>query len=66
VSAAGGEAVLNVLHALCLVRVREPVLAHVQVVAEAAGGARHEDFGDGERGHDCGWVCVGDVGWCVV
>jgi hypothetical protein len=56
VAAAGGVAVLNVLHALGLVRVREPVLAHVQVVAEAAGGAGHEDLGDGERGHDCG-VC---------
>jgi hypothetical protein len=53
VAAAGGVAVLDVLHALCLVRVREPVLAHVQVVAEAAGRAGHEDLGDGEGGHGC-------------
>ena len=35
VAAACGESVLDVLHALRLVRVREPVLAHVEVVGEA-------------------------------
>jgi hypothetical protein len=65
VSAAGGVAVLNVLHALCLVRVREPVLAHVQVVAEAAGGAGHEDLGNGEGRHDCRCVLeTWDGVWC--
>lgn len=48
VAAAGGKAVFDVLHALGFVRVREPVLAHVDVVAEADGAAGHEDFGDGE------------------
>lgn len=41
----GGEAVLNVLDTLCLVGVGEPVLAHVQVVAEADGATGHEDLG---------------------
>jgi hypothetical protein len=58
VSAACRVSVLNVLDALCLVGVGEPVLAHVEVVAETAGGASHEDFGDGEGGHCCGVVCV--------
>lgn len=35
VSAASGESVLDVLYALGLVGVGEPVLAHVEVVAEA-------------------------------
>lgn len=46
VAPAGGEAVLNVLHALRLVGVGEPVLAHVEVVAKANGTAGHEDLGD--------------------
>lgn len=41
----GGEAVLDVLDTLCLVGVREPVLAHIQVVAKANGAAGHEDLG---------------------
>lgn len=45
VASTRGEAVLNVLDALCLVRVREPVLAHVQVVAKADGAAGHKDLG---------------------
>ena len=45
VASTRGEAVLNVLDALCLVGVGEPVLAHVQVVAEADGTAGHEDLG---------------------
>lgn len=49
--ATGGEAVLNVLHSLRLVWVGEPVLTHVEVVAEADGTAGHEDFRDGKRRH---------------
>lgn len=51
-----GEAILDVLHALSLVRVWEPVLAHVEVVAEAYGAAGHEDLGNRERRHGCGVV----------
>lgn len=51
--AAGGEAILDVLHALGLVGVGEPVLAHVEVVAEADSTASHEDFGHGKRRHGC-------------
>ena len=45
------EAVFDVLHALGLVGVREPVLAHVEVVGEADAAAGHEDLGDGEAQH---------------
>ena len=44
-------AIFDVLDALCLVRVGEPVLAHVQVVAEADGSSGHEDLGDGKGRH---------------
>jgi hypothetical protein len=57
------EAVLDVLDALCLVGVGEPVLAHVQVVAKANGAAGHEDLGNGEGRH--GWWSMG-VAWRVV
>jgi hypothetical protein len=60
VSAASGESVFNVLHALGFVRVREPVLAHVDVVSEAYGAACHEDFRDREGGHGCGGVWCGE------
>jgi hypothetical protein len=65
-SAACGVSVLDVLDALRLVRVGEPVLAHVQVVAETAGGASHEYLGDGEGRHCLRWcrVCVW-WWWCV-
>lgn len=45
VASTGREAVLDVLDALCLVGVGEPVLAHVQVVAETDGTTGHEDLG---------------------
>lgn len=45
VASTRGEAILNILDALCLVRVREPILAHVQVVTKADGAASHKDLG---------------------
>jgi hypothetical protein len=62
VAAAGREAVLDVLDALRLVWVREPVLAHEEVVGEADGAAGHEDLGDGEGRHGGG---CGRVSACV-
>lgn len=50
-AAAGGEAVFDVLDALGLVWVWEPVLAHEEVVGEANGSACHEDLGDGKGRH---------------
>jgi len=57
VASACREPVLDVLHTLCLVRVREPVLAHEEVVAKANGAASHEDLGYGEGGHGGGRGC---------
>lgn len=51
VAAARGVSVLDALYSWCLVRVREPVLAHVEVVAEASGAASHEDLGNSNRRH---------------
>jgi hypothetical protein len=51
-TSASREAVLNVLHALCLVGIWKPVLAHVEVVAEPYGTAGHENLGDGEGRHN--------------
>jgi hypothetical protein len=73
VTAAGRVSVFDVLYALCLVRVWEPVLAHVEVVAETASGACHEYLGDREGRHECGgggcgwgWGCGGAVRkWCI-
>jgi hypothetical protein len=59
VTAASGVSVLNVLYTLGLVWVWEPVLAHVQVIAKAAGASCHEDLGDGEGRHGCGSCDVG-------
>jgi hypothetical protein len=54
VSAAGRVSVLDILHALRLIRIREPVLAHEKVVAEAYSASSHEYFRDGEGRHDGG------------
>lgn len=50
-AAARGVSILDALYSWCLVRVWEPVLAHVEVVAEASGAASHEDLGNGDRRH---------------
>jgi hypothetical protein len=59
VSSARRKAVLDVLDALCLVGVGEPVLAHVQVVAKANGAAGHKNLGNREGRH--GWVLFESV-----
>jgi hypothetical protein len=51
VAAAGGEAIFDVLDALGFVGIREPVLAHEEVVGEADGAASHENLRDGEGRH---------------
>ena len=49
-------AVFDILNALCLVGVGEPVLAHEHVVGEADSSASHEDLGNRKTARHIGVV----------